>query len=53
VFSRRSSDSLGLLGPCPRWDSNPHCAVFETALSAGWSTGAAVSVDFSRASLVC
>ena len=27
-------------GPCPGWDSNPHCTVFETADSAYWSTGA-------------
>ena len=26
--------------PCPGWDSNPHCTVFETADSAYWSTGA-------------
>ena len=25
---------------CPGWDSNPHCAVFETAVSASWTTGA-------------
>ena len=27
-------------GPCPRWDSNPHWTVFETASSTGWDTGA-------------
>ncbi len=30
----------GEIGPCPGWDSNPHCTVFETADSAYWSTGA-------------
>ena len=25
---------------CPRWDSNPDCAAFKTASSAGWDTGA-------------
>jgi hypothetical protein len=25
---------------CPGWDSNPHCAPFESVGSAGWPTGA-------------
>jgi hypothetical protein len=25
---------------CPRWGSNPHCADFKSAASAGWATGA-------------
>ena len=25
---------------CPGWGSNPHCAVFKTASSADWDTGA-------------
>ena len=29
---------------CPRWDSNPHCMVFETIFSAGWNTGASKPV---------
>jgi hypothetical protein len=32
--------TLELKEKCPGWDSNPHCMVFETIISAGWITRA-------------
>ena len=35
-----SGDRQGRLSECPGWGSNPHLAVFKTASSADWDTGA-------------